>query len=591
MLRRYRSQITAFTVGAVALSIGALAPAISASASPAPASPAPAPAQASPASYRLSPYVSPWGAALNWVNANPSDPRTALIRSQVASQPQASWYVRDTDAQYVKGLIDASAAAHQVPTVVAYDLPKATCATPTPATGGYLSWITTFAAGIGSRPAVVVLEPGSLSFPACLTTAQVARQLAVIRSSVAVLRRLAPKATVYLDGAAGSDPSAIPVLADRLVQAGIGTTRGFVVDVAGYNATSTVSSYGTALVAALRTRGVNAHYLVDTSRNGNGANADPCNQANAKIGSRPDWTTGSAASDGTAWIKPPGESDGLCGVASNTPAGQFDPNLAYALASGSSASLTPSGQNMPVGNRPGWTQVVAQDFTQAVPVGGFTAAQNGSLTTAGSSGYSRYENSLTTYPDGWSDPGSMRYPSKVLSVENGYLNFDLHTETINGTPQALSAVVNPLLTNRSQGQTYGRYVTRFRADAVAGWGAVFLLWPTSNVWPLNGEMDFPEGDLAEPMGAFFHHANADGSKESFAINGGWSAWHTATIEWTPGLIKFWMDGVLVGSSTTDVPSQPMNYLLQSGSSTGTQPAANRSADIQVDWVAEYSYTP
>jgi endoglucanase len=34
------------------------------------------------------------------------------------------------------------------------------------------------------------------------------------------------------------------------------------------------------------------------------------------------------------WVKTPGNSDGLCGIAPNTPAGQFNPDIAIRLVDG-----------------------------------------------------------------------------------------------------------------------------------------------------------------------------------------------------------------------------------------------------------------
>jgi hypothetical protein len=42
---------------------------------------------------------------------------------------------------------------------------------------------------------------------------------------------------------------------------------------------------------------------------------------------------------------------------------------------------------------------------------------------------------------------------------------------------------------------YGRYSVRFKADPLAGFKIAWLLWPDSGVWPRDGEIDFPEGEL------------------------------------------------------------------------------------------------
>jgi endoglucanase len=66
--------------------------------------------------------------------------------------------------------------------------------------------------------------------------------------------------------------------------------------------------------------------VVDTSRNGNGSNGDWCNPAGRKLGTTSAYGTGAA--ELLLWIKVTGDSDGPCGTAPATPAGQFDPDLA-----------------------------------------------------------------------------------------------------------------------------------------------------------------------------------------------------------------------------------------------------------------------
>jgi endoglucanase len=72
--------------------------------------------------------------------------------------------------------------------------------------------------------------------------------------------------------------------------------------------------------------------VVDTSRNGTGT-TQWCNAADQRVGEHPttDPDLGDDV-DALLWIKPPGESDGDCGTGSGTVAGQFDPDLAAALA-------------------------------------------------------------------------------------------------------------------------------------------------------------------------------------------------------------------------------------------------------------------
>ena len=59
-----------------------------------------------------------------------------------------------------------------------------------------------------------------------------------------------------------------------------------------------------------------SHYVIDTSRNGNGPAADAplnwCNPAGRALGTRPTTVGLAPRVDALLWIKRPGESDGSC---------------------------------------------------------------------------------------------------------------------------------------------------------------------------------------------------------------------------------------------------------------------------------------
>jgi hypothetical protein len=233
-----------------------------------------------------------------------------------------------------------------------------------------------------------------------------------------------------------------------------------------------------------------------------------------------------------------------------------------------SSSAGPSGQPMPTGDLPGWRQVTADDFVTAVPTGQFPGTAYGSR--------------WTVYSDGWKDTTKQGtyMPSKVLSTHDGML--DMHIRTENG----LHMVAAPVSTVK---QAYGRYTVRFKADAIPGYKTAWLLWPTSERWPADGEIDFPEGKLPETIGANMHYASSTGGQDSFRTTATYTSWHTATTEWTPGKVRFLLDGDVIGTSTTKVPSTPMKWVLQTETQTsGGAPSDTASGHVYVDWAAVYA---
>ncbi|MGH2344697.1 MAG: family 16 glycosylhydrolase, partial [Chloroflexota bacterium] len=183
---------------------------------------------------------------------------------------------------------------------------------------------------------------------------------------------------------------------------------------------------------------------------------------------------------------------------------------------------------MPIGDTPGWHQIFTENFAVDVPVGSFPG--------------SMYSSKWTVYPDGWQDTSKngTYYPSKVLSVQNGVLNMYLHTENGVHMVSAPEPILQPGPHDYGSGLLYGRYTVRFRADPIAGYKTAWLLWPDSEAWPRDGEIDFPEGDLNSTINAFMHWQNgiSGNSQDAYSTSTTYNSWHTATIEWLPASLTF-----------------------------------------------------
>jgi endoglucanase len=131
---------------------------------------------------------------------------------------------------------------------------------------------------------------------------------------------------VYLDA---GNPHWMPAdqMAKRLKAAGVDQADGFALNVSNYMTTRENIAYGRAISALVGGK----HFVIDTSRNGNGPTADFdwCNPHGRAIGKRPTGETGEALVDAYLWIKRPGESDGECKGAPK--AGEFWQDMAVEL--------------------------------------------------------------------------------------------------------------------------------------------------------------------------------------------------------------------------------------------------------------------
>ncbi|WP_227870153.1 glycoside hydrolase family 6 protein [Streptomyces otsuchiensis] len=275
-------------------------------------------------------------AAVNaWVDANPGDPRTPLISERIASQPQAVWFAGQynpgTITEEVRAVTSAASDAGQVAVVVPYMIPFRDCGNHSgggaPDFASYRSWTEGFAAGLGSDPVIVVLEPDAIPLIGCLDQQQRAERLSALAGAAAAFTDANPQARVYYDAghSAWHSPAAI---AGPLREAGIlEHGAGVATNVSNYRVTADETAFAAALVSEL---GGGLGAVIDTSRNGNGPLDDEwCDPPGRLVGDSPTTDTGTNGVDAYLWIKLPGELDGCAG-----PAGAFSPDAAHALAGG-----------------------------------------------------------------------------------------------------------------------------------------------------------------------------------------------------------------------------------------------------------------
>jgi len=256
-------------------------------------------------------------AALRANSIRAKEPEKAAILDKIAKEPQALWLGEWNSNVFrtVQHTVELAKQDGAVASFVAYNLPHRDCGQES--AGGlkngdaYKHWIRRIAAGIGSEPAIVILEPdaiGLLTKENCLTKEQQTERLALIKDAVWVLRAN-PKTVVYIDsGHAHWDPA--PVFAERLKQAGIEDANGFSLNTSNYVTTEENIAFGKKISALVG----GAHFVIDTSRNGAGATPDNqwCNPPHRKIGHSATTDTGEPLVDGFLWLKRPGESDGEC---------------------------------------------------------------------------------------------------------------------------------------------------------------------------------------------------------------------------------------------------------------------------------------
>jgi beta-glucanase (GH16 family) len=239
--------------------------------------------------------------------------------------------------------------------------------------------------------------------------------------------------------------------------------------------------------------------------------------------------------------------------------------LAHTRAAGPSAAS----ERMPVGDIPGWRQVFADDF---------------SGTMINTNRWSVYSGQPGGDPAAWFDP-------RHVAVSDGMLVISGYRDGADGGKWATGGVSSaPGLV-----QTYGKYLVRFRMDPGTGIGHALLLVPADGSWP--PEVDFSEsnGSGANKTLATLHYGPHD-SMVSRPHPVDLTKWHTLGVEWTPGRLRFTLDGrVWWDLRSSHVPAIPMTLALQTQTwpcvgTWGRCPDASTPATVRmyVDWVVAYA---
>ncbi|WP_324784058.1 glycoside hydrolase family 6 protein [Streptomyces sp. H51] len=237
---------------------------------------------------------------------------------RIAEQPTGEWIGPENPEQEARGYTEAADKADRTALLVLYNIPHRDCGQYSQ--GGaadgnaYRAWIDGVAAGIEDRSATVILEPDAVLHlvDGCTPDEFHEERYDLLKGAIGKLKSL-KNTKVYLDaGNAGwGHPDQI---FEPLKWAGIDQADGFSVNVSNFYTTEDSIAYGKQLSAKVGGK----HFVVDTSRNGNGPydggaqDERWCNPPGRALGEPPTTKTSDPLVDAYLWVKRPGESDGEC---------------------------------------------------------------------------------------------------------------------------------------------------------------------------------------------------------------------------------------------------------------------------------------
>ncbi|GAA4669374.1 glycoside hydrolase family 6 protein [Frondihabitans cladoniiphilus] len=235
----------------------------------------------------------------------------AATVAQIAAQPVSlwlgDWYSDDELVSVIRGSLADAAKQGATPSFVLYAIPNRDCGDYS--SGGFTAseyehFVGLVAKTLQGRRAVVLDEPDALAMLSNCPS-EASTRIPLIKESVRTLARAG--VATYLDGGNSHwvDPA---TMAARLTAARVDQARGFFSNVSNFYPTADETAYDDTLSGL--TGG--AHYVIDTSRNGQGWKGTWCNPSGAGLGLPPAVADGTTKLDATLWVKTPGASDGTC---------------------------------------------------------------------------------------------------------------------------------------------------------------------------------------------------------------------------------------------------------------------------------------
>ena len=173
----------------------------------------------------------------------------------------------------------------------------------------------------------------------------------------------------------------------------------------------------------------------------------------------------------------------------------------------------------------------------------------------------------------------MRTP-QAIGVDGGLL-------TITGDPAGNSGGMAWL-----PGQLYGRWEVCMKSSVASpNYHSVALLWPDSENWPADGEIDFME--ILDPqrlvVTASLNHRDPkfpapEDPNYRASIQVDATQWHAWAVEWTPGRVAGFVDGSQWFEVTDHIPQNPMHLCIQLDNFGGDLAERGQQS---VDWVRQY----
>ncbi|MHA7279019.1 glycoside hydrolase family 16 protein [Arthrobacter sp. MDT2-2] len=153
-----------------------------------------------------------------------------------------------------------------------------------------------------------------------------------------------------------------------------------------------------------------------------------------------------------------------------------------------------------------------------------------------------------------------------------------------GTPDGTTAGMGAKFAR----QKYGRWEVRAAGSGDNEYHLVSILWPDSENWPCDGEVNFAETTGDWNVIKFFHHYGCSNAQTA-AFNGlDVTTFHNYAVDWSPRGIVGYIDGVkwFEDNDPAHQPPGSMHQTLQLDWFPDS--TADGAGEMRVDWVRVYA---
>lgn len=199
-----------------------------------------------------------------------------------------------------------------------------------------------------------------------------------------------------------------------------------------------------------------------------------------------------------------------------------------------------------------------------------------------------------TYPGGWCTNNDELecYEAENVTVSNGAAHLTAKPQKVTSFGATYSYSSGLIQNSKSFSQQYGYFEIRARVPAGQGLWPAFWMLANNGSWP-------PEIDVVELIDTMYtsyltYHYGSTNKTFASQVNGNYAgAYHTWAVDWEPGAITWYIDGVKEYSASNSAVTSLKLYLIANLAVGGSWPGSPNASTVfpavtDIDYIRAYS---